>query len=1152
MQQVATDRESVIVPISEEMLETVQENGDEALIIVVIRHRKEGKVQFQSEPMLLGELIKQAWLVDFGQEEVALLEADQPPKPTSSIGVEAAEAQSHRDTVETDLAAAQSQSLRAMRNARRARSQFIRDLLHKDIERRKTVADGAFLKPGEDLDGTLRERIDAGLARLGGQDVEGLTLDLSDDILAALGITTINGDTVLSAQQFETLMGFLSKVPRLRRKGHSFASNNKPLDPDTLAILSGQSGSSDAPDAPTKGPEVTPRDLFALLNQRIAADLTIGTRPSLDDLSAAVQKTVPAGPADTTAFYDFHTLQIAWQDTWSAVFDDATATELGQLYDQVVRVVGPQVASDVEGSAELGDLNAFLADVSSVMRDAEDSTSYRAPSALAGWKQGIREAWFVLSADDRDFLRLYFRIHTSGYTPGTAREQIAAEFPSWMINTIPSYGPENSAITDPALIVNFFRIWASQQADNLLANATQSEQARPSIGRLGRLLEGIHTRLNKEPYDFDVFAVGSYNFGLINTFRQKWTPLNYQVGDLVSTMPLTPGETRTYTVNNRTTTTRTSTRSRGSERSGSRETNAMTRSQSDIVAKASHNAKLTSTASTNFDMTIGLFGGEGKSTTTVSGEARKDTETAKQNIREMTLKAAQEYKDENTLEIVTGRETVQETTRTSTITNPNNEITVTYLFYELQRRFEVSSRLDEITPVVLIAFDVPKPSDIDEDWLLSHDWVLRKVLLDPSLAVALDYIRDGLASDELSVEVLKVQWETQVALVNEAKNNMALHERQRSMARRNLRRSAELVADKFGADDAVDVVTGLLTGGALGEMLGNLGAWAGLTTGGNKVRNAVSSDLTKDDIAAAQESARLGQEWADGDYQHVNAKLDDTINALHAATEDYIDAVKRRQTMRTRVDQLRIHVKQNILYYMQAIWAHEPDDQRYFRLYDQKVIWPQMSPTGDNPSIVTPEQNGFLRFILPRPVVTTDSPKRTLHEVADLDKLLGFKGNYGIFPLRETNAITNYMAQDFRDEQLGIKDPDGSDTKPTATEAMQKATADFAAADDDAAREAVIADLQAALEAAGTVADEVVVPSGELFVEALPGAHPLLEDFKLRHRALDLEVAHQALTQDRVDTLRHLARITKNDLDDPDVDKRVEVVGVQSVTVDPD
>jgi len=37
------------------------------------------------------------------------------------------------------------------------------------------------------------------------------------------------------------------------------------------------------------------------------------------------------------------------------------------------------------------------------------------------------------------------------------------------------------------------------------------------------------------------------------------------------------------------------------------------------------------------------------------------------------------------------------------------------------------------------------------------------------------------------------------------------------------------------------------------------------------------------------------------------------------------------------IDRLRVHVKENILYYMQAIWRQEPPDQRFFRLYDLTV-----------------------------------------------------------------------------------------------------------------------------------------------------------------------------------------------------------------------
>ena len=64
--------------------------------------------------------------------------------------------------------------------------------------------------------------------------------------------------------------------------------------------------------------------------------------------------------------------------------------------------------------------------------------------------------------------------------------------------------------------------------------------------RLSALLTELDDLLS-EPYAFDVFAKDSINFGIMLTYRQKWEPRNYQVGDLVSTIPLAPKETRKFT-----------------------------------------------------------------------------------------------------------------------------------------------------------------------------------------------------------------------------------------------------------------------------------------------------------------------------------------------------------------------------------------------------------------------------------------------------------------------------------------------------------------------------------------------------------------------------------------------------------------------------
>ena len=80
------------------------------------------------------------------------------------------------------------------------------------------------------------------------------------------------------------------------------------------------------------------------------------------------------------------------------------------------------------------------------------------------------------------------------------------------------------------------------------ARAADATAANP-LGGSNRLLR-LLTRLEKliaEKYAFDVFAKDSINFGIMVTYRQTWEPQQYQVGDLVKTIPLAPKEIRRYT-----------------------------------------------------------------------------------------------------------------------------------------------------------------------------------------------------------------------------------------------------------------------------------------------------------------------------------------------------------------------------------------------------------------------------------------------------------------------------------------------------------------------------------------------------------------------------------------------------------------------------
>ena len=78
----------------------------------------------------------------------------------------------------------------------------------------------------------------------------------------------------------------------------------------------------------------------------------------------------------------------------------------------------------------------------------------------------------------------------------------------------------------------------------------------------------------------------------------------------------------------------------------------------------------------------------------------------------------------------------------------------------------------------------------------------------------------------------------------------------------------------------------------------------------------------------------------------------------------------------------------------------------------------------------------------------------------------------------------------------------------------------------------------------------VIVPSNSLYIEALPGTHPLLEDYKLIHRAIDVKRVQAETRKAELENLRLAARLADAELGDPDVDKVVLIENGHEVTVD--
>ncbi len=82
--------------------------------------------------------------------------------------------------------------------------------------------------------------------------------------------------------------------------------------------------------------------------------------------------------------------------------------------------------------------------------------------------------------------------------------------------------------------------------------------------------------------------------------------------------------------------------------------------------------------------------------------------------------------------------------------------------------------------------------------------------------------------------------------------------------------------------------------------------------------------------------------------------------------------------------------------------------------------------------------------------------------------------------------------------------------------------------------------------------EELVIPTNSLFIEALPGAHPILEDFKLLHRAMDVKKVQAEVRSAELENIRAAARLLAGEREDPTIEKKILIEGATEVIVPPE
>ncbi|MFI6100868.1 hypothetical protein ACIA8G_35410 [Lentzea sp. NPDC051213] len=654
--------------------------------------------------------------------------------------------------------------------------------------------------------------------------------------------------------------------------------------------------------------------------------------------------------------------------------------------------------------------------------------------------------------------------------------------------------------------------------------------------RLENLLRDLD-RMLKQPYAFDVFAADSVNFGVLTTYRQTWESQSYQVGDLITTIPLAPKEVQRYT------TRRVDKRSRAQKevddnlRTQRNETADTGRAESEIVEKASKktNFQLTANESFGSDQTMKVTAGQ-----LVAGSQEKESQKTKRTFHENVHKSAQEYRQQHRTEIDTVGSTELEETSFREIQNPNDELAVTYLLYELQRTYRLRERLHGLIPVALVANDVPAPDAIDDSWLVAHDWILRRALLDDSFRPVLDYLTKSFVGAEVNIAILESNAEAQKKVVEalgvQVRSQMGIL----SASERDVLSAVQSLGSAEEQQGLIDIVKGIF------DPLGIAGT---SETGAVDAAQLMVDYANETRDRAERERARLLDQ-----FTLAVSALQVAIDKLSVAVREHYDNV-------AAIDRLRVHVKDNVLYYMQAVWSHEPPDQRYFRLYNIDV--PMVEFASDGVMVEVLRDGGNLTDdLLGREVGAVELPlpettvvNRKLVDVADLDEVLGFKGNYTIFALKENNYLTLRMMQEYLEvgDDLVLRDPDefGELTVEELT-GLAACLHEREPERFEERYEQIRAALVEKLASPRAGSDLVIVPTSSLYIEALVGTHPLLEDFKLIHRALDVKKVQADVRHQELENLRLARRLFAGKDDDPDIDKHIVVSDGTGVVVGTD
>jgi hypothetical protein len=479
------------------------------------------------------------------------------------------------------------------------------------------------------------------------------------------------------------------------------------------------------------------------------------------------------------------------------------------------------------------------------------------------------------------------------------------------------------------------------------------------------------------------------------------------------------------------------------------------------------------------------------------------------------------------------------------------------VFYSLQRRYQIQEHLYRARPVIMVAMPVPDPSEITSAWIIRYAWIIRRVLLDDRFTFALDYLSTSFLGDQVVLADLQRSVHEHTKALKEARYRLAEARalvESRGQFLRDARESASKPGDKdlFERleDSGVPIVetAGQLVSSAVGFVDGLFGG-GGDEDAERRERAALMVEAAEDELLRAERQSR-----------EAEIQVTAASSTLQQATRDYVKAKRAARNHEVRIAQLRIHLSDNILHYMQSIWASVPPDQLFFELHNVRVpILDDNVQVAQQGTFDQPGLGGFTQDQFSTEFVSNGGPLtfRSLAELARLEPI-GFKGNLVMFEMYDGNALTDRILAPYLDENEILRDPNDIAASWTLTELREYAdmirarvvAGEISQADFDTIHAPFLrATLERLLTDPGSSEDVVIAPANSVFAELLVTGDSLLEPFKLEHRALDVAIVRSELRENELDNARRAVRIGTDDFEDPDIEAKYVFEGDGTATV---